>query len=64
LAKGRWRELIWNVDEMKEMKAKGGVAFATKYPVSCQFLDALDAQKNEVAKQRKGGEANHSRLRH
>jgi hypothetical protein len=36
---------------MKEMKAKGGVAFATKYPVSCQFLDALDAQ-NEVAKQR------------
>jgi hypothetical protein len=63
--KGRWCELIWNVDEMKEMKAKGGETFATKYPMSCQFLNALDAQ-NEVAKQRgvRQPEAKHSRLRH
>jgi hypothetical protein len=50
-AKGHWRELIWNVDEMKEMRAKGGETFATKYPMSYQFLNALDAQ-NEVAKRR------------
>ena len=51
-AKGHWRELIWNVDEMKEMRAKDGVAFATEYPMSCQFLTALDAQN--VVVQRRG----------
>ena len=51
MANGHWRELIWNVDEMKEMMAEDGVAFATEYPMSCQFLTALDAQ-NEVVQRR------------